>query len=320
MGHSERLATAILLADTDQQRRPIGTGVFLRVAGLTDHVAATYLVTARHVPENSDGRVYVRLTRTSGEIEDVPLDRWFFNNDSHEVAVARCAFSERDYVFSTLYPPRPGQNLSLEEHRERSRHLEGREVFFIGTYPKIATMADQNRTMIRAGLIGLTWQDRVRVRNRNTGVELLHTVHLIDCYAHSGFSGAPCFCVNVSEADPASFARIRKSAAGDVTIGDPLITAQDVRRALHSKRETWELVGILLGHFPHTEKAFDLTDRGTGAAFGVEVNAGIGLVVPVTYVAATLMQDDVLRDRDVAPPLAAGDGTLGSIRADVGHP
>jgi hypothetical protein len=131
-------------------------------------------------------------------------------------------------------------------------------------------MTDANIPMVRAGIIGRLWQDRLPVRRHPEDETKYITAHLIDCRSFAGFSGSPCF----------------------------------VQQAIGYQARTG-LLGLMGGHFDdwmgareRTGLSADGKDKWTVSDdLEAPVSTGVGYVIPVEFISETLMLPELVDDR-----------------------
>lgn len=283
-------------------RRPIGTGFFVDltehfdVSGQPHELPLTYLVTCAHVLRGKPR--FVRVTSRDLErpwpsvgpavdIELQPHDRWTCHPDpGTDVAVIPVDLSPDVYHFSTLRGSTKGSLTYLEfAHRPVSL---GERVFFVGLLALVDGMVEKNVPMVRSGTLGALWQEGIPVKfDPQTTFKVVR--HLIDCLAFGGFSGSPVF---LHRDVPSVELHPERSS-----YGNPNLRAERRMVPVQKEREAVQFLGMFTGHFPLRTGVLSSSETEEAPGFEVDVNAGVGLVVPRECIWETLALQELVEDR-----------------------
>jgi hypothetical protein len=266
--------------DGNVGRRPIGTAFLVSVP--TDRTnmpaflqAHGFIVTAAHVVESGE-QTWIRRRLRNGAIGDVAIEWGWLLHPTKDVAV-------------TPYPSIPffgaaetTKFVSTEQFADaqEARPRLGDPVYFIGLVSGIPAMSEALIPMVRPGLIGRLYQEKVPVRRPGDQV-IQMTAHLIDCRAYKGFSGSPCF------------AEVPFTIPSDAPTRPP--ATKPGRTYLMTV-----LFGMIAAHFDDW-----VDERTTGDIFGTvraPVSTGIGIVVPCEDIRETLDSDEIMNYRTKAQP------------------
>ncbi len=263
---------------------PAGTAFFTRMTD--DHRSwFTYLVTAAHVVRSTQDESFMRVAldpqsfHEPADTEDIRIPKWFFHEDPGiDVAVAPVSLDKQRHSFGSLSAPRPTHEETQGVNR-RSGITPGEAVYYIGLLGNVPEMGRRNVPMVRSGTLGAVWQEMVPVRI-DEHTELATTAHLIDAHSHGGFSGSPCFSYTPRLQGERSVGHVRE------------VTDEAFRR-----RDIVEFMGMIRGHFPHSERALVSDGEGEVWETRVPVNAGVAVVTPASFIGDVLAYDDLVADR-----------------------
>jgi hypothetical protein len=257
------------------EREPAATA-FLVAVPIDDSLWESYAVTARHVLDRSQrhGPLYLRVnTQDSYRDIEISQDAWV-THPTTDVAVARVADS--------LFPSTESQHryapkalsidrLITDEFAQEYNIGEGDEVIFIGLFPNYWG-ADRAQPIARFGNISLGTRGKVPLR-LNPSEELVSVdAYLVEARSWGGQSGAPAFV---------SFLPDRE-----------LMTTGTSRQ----EGRTGMLLGLVHGHYDirtNVEFIGDITGSGH-----VNVNAGIAAVIPAQKIRDTLMEKELVEERE----------------------
>ena len=226
-----------------------------------------YVVTARHVVDGVRN-TFVRVDmQPEGAIEDVSIDRWYFNPDGHDVAVAPLNLPDRHNMTATgIDEFIDSPEIDNDDWYAKGANIElGSAVYFIGLFLGIDAMGEGNIPMVRSGTLGRLWQERCPVKYHESQPTTYITAHLIDCRSFGGFSGSPCY--------------LYQSRAG-------VIDGQSI-----GTKERITLLGLIGGHYDDWAEVHHPTGK---SDLRSEVNTGVGYVIPVEYIRDTLMQKELV--------------------------
>lgn len=168
---------------------PIGTGFLVQTQSSPGGSWWTYLITAKHLVEDG-GERWVRFRKTSDTVTDEVAGEWVKHPKS-DIAATVLDFNTSKVMFDAIetdwfYPKYPGMGAEL---------IRGQTAYFMGLLQDVPGMGERNTPMLRGGVIGALYQERIPMRDvRSDGTTYQHEeplAHLIDCYSRGGFSGAP---------------------------------------------------------------------------------------------------------------------------------
>jgi len=253
----------------NQIKKPIGTAFFVNLQ--TQNAASImYAVTALHIIRGAwgFGTIYLRLNQKDGTTRDYPIDvdDWFENKTTDVTVLpfripdgADCKFIPSTMLVSNDIAYWGGLGIA-----------EGDEVFYVGMFSE-HTGEKRNLPIIRFGNISLMPYEKIHIKlDPNTINEYPVDAYLVECRSRAGLSGSPVFVHFPATRDPGKIA------------------------VYH-----WDdipLLGLVHGHYKT-----DIQDQiavTTDDLDSVLVNAGISIVIPAQDIINTLLQDDVLKDRE----------------------
>jgi len=267
-----KCVTFLLLDIPDNQtgavrRVPAATAFFVGIP-IGDGHSVVYAVTARHVIYKSRpyGPLYVRMNTAAGTFRDfqAPQDSWV-THPSTDVAVARVGLSFEGFDLKVI----PLSMLATDEYVARRNVGEGDEVFFVGLFSQFPGR-ERNQPIVRFGNISLMPHEKIPVR-LEPGSDVMTPIdaYLIEARSWGGHSGSPALIY---------FPPDRQ--AGSLTIGG----------------QPPALLGLVHGHYEIEQDVAFIGDiLGSGK---VPLNAGVAVVVPAQKIIDTLMQAELVEERD----------------------
>lgn len=249
-------------AEREGERVPVGTAFLIATSpDQPGRALFLYFVTARHVVANGQP-TWIRLRRRDGSPpEDKPVHGWV-SHPTSDIAVAPCdlqldgfvAMPQVDDWWSDKNPPGVPPQV-------------GDRAFFIGLLGDVPSMAVRAIPMTRAASVGAMYVEDVPVKDRRPGFPdytyFEPQAHLIDCFARSGFSGAPVFIDHV--------------APSVYNFEDPLRGQRQIGQLFSELA----LLGVLVGHFGRGDQ-----------------NTGVAIVVPIEALRETLEDDRLAKWRE----------------------
>ena len=276
-----RRCVAFLCVDRyDEERnvtqRELAATAFLVAVPIDDDVWESYAVTARHVLDQSQrhGSLYLRANTQNGYKDiEISQDAWVAH-PATDVAVARVADS--------LFPSTESQHryapkalsidrLITDEFAQEYNIGEGDEVVFIGLFPNYWG-ADRAQPIARFGNISLGTRGKVPLR-LNPSEELVPVdAYLVEARSWGGQSGAPAFVSFLPDRELMTTGKFRQEGL------------------------TGMLLGLVHGHYDiktNVEFIGDITGSGH-----VNVNAGIAAVIPAQKIRDTLMDKELVEERE----------------------
>jgi Trypsin-like peptidase domain len=180
-----------------------GTGFFVGVPSEKDPSRVfCYLVTAKHVIEDSSGtffqRIYLRLNKKAGDVDFPSVD---LTRDGHsavvvspdptvDIAVVQVAPNETTYDFKMI----PAAMLTTEESVKELHIGEGTDVFFAGLFVTYYG-EHRNNPIVRFGRVAMFPQDRVSWKDSPTKPSEEDQLYLLETQSYGGNSGAPVFFI-----------------------------------------------------------------------------------------------------------------------------
>jgi hypothetical protein len=250
---------------------PIGTmteGVFVPrgmafIATLTQERARFhYLVTARHILDELDGPVTVRLNTKDGAAYFKPAGEWHHQpQEPCLVSVTPITPDPSEYEFVAIAT----RDFCLDDQVSSRSLAVGDELFYPVVLPQAA--ADKNYPLARFGVLSATAVHAVET------IEGPARVHLMEGHSVTGHHGSPVF-VNL-------MARRSFSPERPVMLTN-----------LH-QASRYQLLGLISGHLTITTGE----SRITRDALDPQAMSGLISVAPARAIMDTLMQDALQRLR-----------------------
>lgn len=173
---------------------PNGTGFFVALRSRCNHeVSHVYLVTAKHVLQDSQGKfypsVFLRLNRIGGDVEVVEVALGVSGSKVHthdepgvDIAVLPCLPSQARFDFKCI----PEEMLVTKQRFVELTISEGDEVFFTGLFLSHFGQ-HRNYPIVRFGRVALISEEPVDWKG-----ELLD-LYLVETQSFGGNSGSPVF-------------------------------------------------------------------------------------------------------------------------------
>ncbi len=254
-------------------RTPIGTGFVLRMQNPNiKGLGHEYIVTAAHIVEAGQ-ETWVRFRKRGGGVHDLSVGRWILH-PAADVA---------------LTPLRGHGGYGLDLRHIPVEVLVGSgaiggwtptladRVYFLGLLSQHEEMGERNVPMVRSGIIGALYEQRVPMRRADGSITRIEA-HLIDCRSYGGFSGSPCF---VQREDY----RFEKGQDRWIVFGHGHLTF---------------LLGLVSAHFDDWQKARLTGDLGLEpGSVEAPMNTGVGVVTPSEKILEALNLEEIAKDREV---------------------
>jgi hypothetical protein len=248
-------------------RVPAATAFFLGVP-LGDQASVIYAVTARHVIDASRpyGPLFVRINTTVGTYKDFRTfqDDWV-SDPSTDVAVHRVALPIESYDIRAI----PLAMVATDEFLVERKVGPGDDVFFVGLFSEHPGQT-RNQPIMRFGNISLMPHEETLLRlDPGSDARTPVDAFLVEARSWGGHSGSPAFIYF-----PAN------RVAGQLLLNPPPPA----------------LLGLVHGHYEIKQEVALIGDiLGSG---NVPVNAGIAVVIPAQKIIDTLMQQELVEERD----------------------
>lgn len=248
-------------------RKPIATGFFVSVPLKGEQFQAIYVLTAKHVIEKSQeyGPLYIRFNTKDGRYVDVATnhDLWQVHNETDIAAVPIPLPKNSDikYIPISLF--------ATKDYVEKKNISEGDEVFFCGLFQGYSG-ASQVQPIIRFGNISLMPYERIPIFDKTTRMTSKIEAYLVECRSYGGHSGSPVFLVLKPD---------RYVGRIDISSEYPI-----------------RLLGVVTHHFELSKEV-----KFSGDVFGkgiIDQNAGIAIVIPVSYISDLLMNEYFIQQRE----------------------
>jgi hypothetical protein len=233
-----------------------------------------YVVTCRHVIEGIKGRpAYIRINNKKGMAIDYPTaERDWVCAAATDVAVCplRLGKGARYWPYPLPFPPPDFMPTQLENSIR-----PGHPVFFVGLFHPVPGEESvqaivRSGTMARSSVVTEIWINGAEKRKIQC--------HVVEALSWGGESGSPVFIYENAE------------DAWEISFIDP---KTGERGPVHSTQMRPTLLGMFHGHFqlPH-----DVQEQ--GRIIGrVDVNTGIGVVIPIRHIQETLKDKRLVADR-----------------------
>lgn len=268
-GHFRENVGYIVEETRHGDREAVGTVFFVHVH-MAHGLVFNYAVTCGHVVSGVSNRQFIRINKTAGGYEDLPIhfNQWTLNPVS-DVAVVRVSADKSFRRWSypmRFYRPGDAPVLSI-----------GQDVFMAGLFASHPGQTSVE-ALVRSGKIALTLtQVSVEVNSRTKDRRTV-VAHLVQALAWGGESGSPVFAYNPVHKLPTD--AISRSLGETLEYGSPLTMEISVEERVEP-----HLVGMLHGHF---------RDMSEG------VNAGIAIMIPYSKIVETLMDPVLTLERNAA--------------------
>jgi hypothetical protein len=293
----------LCLPDPERNWTPVGTGFFV-VVEVTADIGLLYLVTARHVVEGARevGPLHLRLNRRGGEdpqFVKLDPDVWYVAHDT-DVAVAEIR-PELAHACDLQYLRQ--SQIATSDVIAAEQVGPGDEVFFSGLFTGFPGVK-RAEPVIRFGNVSMMPNEPVPIKNADDSVSHVDAF-LVEARSWGGQSGSPAFVFFPATRRLGSLhlPPLGETSGGDVFIPD------DVRP---------RLLGLVHGHFDiKTDVAF------SGDVYGsahVPLNAGVAIVIPAQKIVDTLMQEELVEDRQEFAKTLAGRSAATPDLLDVEQP
>jgi hypothetical protein len=272
-------------------RYPIGTAFFVGVALGRQYSLGTvvYAVTCKHViyagPSGEQPEALsIRINRRDGTWEDIPcnLDQWTLSTET-DVAVAQLRLGPG----FRIWPYRISEHIRVGETEIKTGH----DVFFVGMFEPLPGK-DSVEALVRFGTVAR--------HSAKVGIEIYPgadvvevDAHLVQGMAWPGESGSPVFAYE--EEHTLQGDALNRSLSNGLS-GFP------IGNAVVESTITPRLIGLLYGHFGFIETAQAAKARASRSkasrVYSVEVNYGVAIVIPFSKIAATLMDGNLVSERE----------------------
>lgn len=254
---------------------PNGTAFFVGIPLAKDPSKMfMYIVTARHVIEDSNrrqySRIWLRLNKKRGDPELVRVDfpagkKVVFTHPtegSADVAVIAGSPPQDTYDFKVL----PADMLTSRESFKELKISEGSDVFFTGLFAQ-SVGQHRNLPIVRFGRVAMVSDEKIPWKERNREPELLD-LYLIETQSFGGNSGSPVFFYLGADREP-----------GAIIGGPPVI----------------RLAGVMKGSFIEGEEIQVVETK--LIPFSIQ-NVGIAAVMPSYLLQEILYSAELKKLRD----------------------
>jgi hypothetical protein len=232
------------------------TAFFISVP-IDDKASAPYLVTARHVIDESRGHgtLFAKINLTTGGIRYAPVsqDTWFCH-DVTDVAVIPFPMGKEDR-FRCI-----SSNLFVDENYVQFSGIHpGDEVFFVGLFTPYSGEI-QAEPIARFGHISLGLK-RIPIKPNSASKPIKTNAYLVETKSWGGESGSPVF-----------HCKWPYSPRVPISIIDP------------------RLLGLLHGHY-------EIPTKSSTSSASFDLNSGIGVVIPAQAIHELLMDQGLVAQR-----------------------
>ncbi|MBU2536042.1 MAG: hypothetical protein ABIK32_06535 [Chloroflexota bacterium] len=267
-----------------QERIPIATAFFVSMPIINDY-AQIYAVTARHVIyETARGNLYLRLKSSNDDYEDVVVlpDNWICHPKT-DVAVIPIEIPDKHDCKII-----PLEALATEKFITDNEVSTGDDVFFVGLFTAYSGQK-HDRPIVRFGNISLMKEEIPLKLVPGSETKTLVDAYLVESRSWGGQSGSPAFVYFPVDREP-----------GIIKFGG----------------QQFALLGLTHGHYNITQDVKFAGDiLGSGK---VPINAGIALVIPADKIIETLMEKQLLEERE--RDLIKYQNSLSSPTPDITYP
>jgi hypothetical protein len=265
-----KTVTFIYVSADGKTAAPNGTGFFVGVKIENKDAFAVYLVTAKHVLTDANGKYFdevgVRLNTLAGKSEllRLPLGANVFTHPSEEdvdIAVVPALPDQKVFDFKFL----PEEMLTTKAGFTEMKIGPGSDVFFAGLF---TGFLGQNRSypIARFGRVALVTDEKVPWQEPGHPQQMLD-LYLLETQSFGGNSGSPVFFYLGSDREP-----------GSIMVGPPVL----------------KLAGIMKGNF--NQGAPIVVMNNSPQALALQ-NMGIAAVVPAYLLHEVLFQEKLLKAR-----------------------
>jgi hypothetical protein len=207
----KKVVTFIFLADpqgnlahdsTTNNPIPMGTGFFVFVKNEAGGPGGySYLVTAKHVLKDSQGRdlprIFIRLDKLQGDSEFVSLDllqsgrRIVYSHPTDstvDIAVIPILPNESVYDFKAI----PEDMITTKESFAGLQIAEGTDVFFLGLFVPYYGQ-HKNIPVFRFGRVAMFPEQSIRWQDSTSAAPQNAQIYLLEAQSYGGSSGSPVF-------------------------------------------------------------------------------------------------------------------------------
>jgi hypothetical protein len=237
-----------------------GTGFFVGMASKTlPDVHFAYLVTARHVAEKLESRIfYIRVNTREGKSEDLRANgaelKWRRHptDNSADVALIPMGLDVNRHDFLMI----PTSMAMTNDIRLKHEIGAGDEIFITGLFVHHAGMA-KNLPIIRTGNIAMIPDEKIPIKNFGN-----MDAYLIEGRSIGGLSGSPVFVVNTTP-----------------------------------NQRNFFLMGLIHGHWSvDFEQIIDDVEEDNGVKAGV--NVGVAIVTPASKILDVINAGETINERE----------------------
>lgn len=236
-----KTVTFIFTSADGRSFAPNGTGFFVGVKLANSDRFNVYLVTAKHVLTNADGKyfdqVWVRLNKRDGasDILRLPLGENIYvhpNNSDVDIAVIPALPDEKIFDFKFI----PEEMLTTRTGFAELKIGPGSDVFFAGLFTGFLGQT-RNYPIARFGRVALITDERIPWQEPAHPPQMLE-LYLLETQSFGGNSGSPVFLYLGSDREPGTLImgppvlRLAGIMKGNFNQGAPIVVANNAPQAM----------------------------------------------------------------------------------------
>jgi len=266
-----------------------GTGFVVSLAASCGHLFFAYVVTAKHVSLQLEGRAsFIRVNHTDGTTAffKVPADAvwWKHPDKPNEVDVAILPWRIPLGVADVRSMEITEWFITDEILKKRSIGI-GDDVFWVGLFSLMANQK-KNWPIVRVGNIAMMPDEKIPSVNTGDWVGPIEG-YLVEAKSFGGLSGSPVF--------------VRP------TFNMPFATNDGENTLMYGVGQPY-LMGLVQGHWPIPLETINdsqikaVSDR-------KQINLGFAIVVPARQILEVINQPELVKIRETQAQAALGDGT-----------
>ena len=266
---SDRVLKCVVFVGVEKKDafEPLGTGFVCRVE--QRHVAFQYVVTAQHVLNNLKEPISIRVNRHDGKAVPITPPRgWYYHPDNSrfvDVAVAPIHLPPDTFDIVNV----PTRDFCKEEFVNARDVGIGDELFYPSLFMHRRGL-HRNHPVMRFGILAAMPVEPVITRSGPI------KAYLMEGRSIGGHSGAPAF---VNFLAPRSYYADRHV---------PLPHPKDA--------QAYRLLGLIRGYLKATDTGEYVTDD--PQTEDLWINSGISSIIPASEIIDTLMQEELVRQRN----------------------
>jgi hypothetical protein len=261
---------------------PYGTGFFVGVKNEAGPGMYSYLVTAKHVFKDPQGKdfamVFLRLNKTQGDAEFVPLDLiqrsqravYIHSNPSVDIAVVPALPSESNFDFKVI----PDDMLTTKATFDEFNIGEGSDIFFVGLFTTYYG-EHKNNPIVRFGRVAMFPDDPIGWVDYQGQPEQRAQLYLVETQSYGGNSGSPVFFSLGADRSPKS----------GIILGSPLI----------------KFGGVMRGRFNDLNPTLGILQSPTASTPVTLPSIGIAAVTPSYFLHEILFSEELRKLRSDHP-------------------